>query len=93
MGLHLRCSSRSAGPAQPGHPAGRGWDGAAWACLRRVPDGRTCGRSAGLPPAARATPSPSQEVGKCQRQNRFQPKTSDLLTLLQKPARLLFMLL
>lgn len=44
-------------------------------------------------PQLRPCSQPRWEVGKCQRQKSFNRETSALLTLLQKPARLLFMLL
>lgn len=44
-------------------------------------------------PQLRPCSQPHWEVGKCQRQKSFNRETSALLTLLQKPARLLFMLL
>lgn len=90
-GLYGVASSRGAvtrqGPLAPGcGRAGAGW-------LQRLQAYQGAPDASIKVPQLRPCSQPRWEVGKCQRQKSFNRETSALLTLLQKPARLLFMLL
>lgn len=94
---------RMGGSQEAGPPGAElrwgGGQGRPWQLVSRVPDGHAMRgplcqwiAGAGTPAAAAHSPAPARRLGSTNARTDFNQKTSDF-TLLQKPVRLLFMLL